>query len=208
MRITCISDTHTVTQPDDLPDADVLIHAGDLSLSGDEDEIKYALDWLCGLPYKLKILIGGNHDRSLFEHPRTFSHWLREPDMRYLNDSLIHIEGLRVYGTPVSRSFGHIRAFAKSGDELAEHYSSIPPCDILITHGPPRGIGDQSTPREEELGDATLRLRSEQVVSRLHVYGHIHGGYGLREFGGVKFANAALLDEAYKPTNKPIVVDV
>ena len=43
MKIVCISDTHTISHPSDLPDGDVLIHAGDLSLCGEVHEIQSAL---------------------------------------------------------------------------------------------------------------------------------------------------------------------
>lgn len=42
-KIVCMSDTHSISQPSDIPEGDILIHAGDLSLSGDVHEIQSAL---------------------------------------------------------------------------------------------------------------------------------------------------------------------
>lgn len=60
IRIVCISDTHTHTP--DIPDGDLLIHAGDLTNNGTVNDIQAQLDWLNSLPHKHKIVIAGNHD--------------------------------------------------------------------------------------------------------------------------------------------------
>ena len=60
VKVVCISDTHTNTQ--DIPNGDVLIHAGDLTNAGTVKEVQAQLDWLAGLPHREKILIAGNHD--------------------------------------------------------------------------------------------------------------------------------------------------
>jgi hypothetical protein len=67
VRVVCISDTHT-NKPD-IPNADLLIHAGDCSNSGTVEEIQAQIDWLDSLPQKEKIMIAGNHD-SYFD-PRS-----------------------------------------------------------------------------------------------------------------------------------------
>lgn len=61
IRVVCISDTHTLEWPD-VPDGDLLIHAGDLSNDGSVREIQATVDWLRSLPHPHKIAIGGNHD--------------------------------------------------------------------------------------------------------------------------------------------------
>ena len=54
--------------------------------------------------------------------------------------------------------------------------------------------------------------RVEQIAEfgrlKLHVFGHIHCGYGVHEDLGVKFVNASICDEDYRPSNKPIVIDI
>lgn len=64
VRVICISDTHTNTV--DIPNGDVLIHAGDLANAGTAKEIQAQLDWLNTLPHREKIVIAGNHD-SFFD---------------------------------------------------------------------------------------------------------------------------------------------
>ena len=45
------------------------------------------------------------------------------------------------------------------------------------------------------------------VKPKLNVFGHIHVGYGYKEYEGVLFVNASTCDEGYNPVNKPIVVE-
>lgn len=61
IRVVCISDTHTLEWPN-VPDGDLLIHAGDLANDGSAREIQAAIDWLRSLPHKYKVVVGGNHD--------------------------------------------------------------------------------------------------------------------------------------------------
>ncbi|KAH1349201.1 hypothetical protein KXX14_002757 [Aspergillus fumigatus] len=61
IRVVCISDTHTL-EWDDVPDGDLLIHAGDLCNDGSIREIQAAVDWLQRLPHPHKVVICGNHD--------------------------------------------------------------------------------------------------------------------------------------------------
>ncbi|KAK8217306.1 hypothetical protein M8818_001559 [Zalaria obscura] len=76
-RILIISDTHSTPllasndpPPDHafrapLPEADVLIHCGDLTQTGGLDEYDVALDTLAQIDAPLKLVIAGNHDLTL-----------------------------------------------------------------------------------------------------------------------------------------------
>jgi predicted phosphodiesterase len=75
-RIVCISDTHS-SGDFNLPNGDILIHAGDLTRKGSHSELKQVLSWLKSLiNFRLKIIIAGNHDVTL---DRTYyeTHWRR-----------------------------------------------------------------------------------------------------------------------------------
>lgn len=76
-RILCISDTHS-GRPSDfysdekgfrkpLPKANILIHSGDLSMTGRIEEYEHALDMLKDIDAELKLVIAGNHDLTLDE---------------------------------------------------------------------------------------------------------------------------------------------
>jgi len=47
-----------------------------------------------------------------------------------------------------------------------------------------------------------------RVKPIVHIFGHVHGEYGVHEEDGILFINASTLNERYKVTNKPVVVDV
>lgn len=64
-RIVCISDTHS-SYDFTLPDGDILLHAGDITRTGKQDELERFLNWLKKLTkFRLKIIIAGNHDVTL-----------------------------------------------------------------------------------------------------------------------------------------------
>lgn len=116
MKIVCVSDTHTYGNLLDLPDGDMIIHAGDHTFTGRFEETKAALRWFNSLPYKYKIMIAGNHDfyyDDSIKSGHEFRDWrvdkpmskeqiIQEfaPDAIYLEDSGVEIEGLKIYGSP------------------------------------------------------------------------------------------------------------
>lgn len=213
-RIVCISDTHNCNEQIDVPDGDILIHAGDGTIKGTIQEIVEFNDWFSSLPHRHKIFVAGNHD-WLFETDNRFARTLLSDDIIYLQDSSTEIDGLKIYGSPWQPRFFDWAFNLNRGPELAEKWKLIPnDIDILITHGPPNGILD-AVPREwgiDYTGCEELRKRVEEIAGlgrlKLHVFGHIHCGYGTHEEFGVKFINASNCDEQYNPTQPPIVIDL
>ena len=53
-----------------------------------------------------------------------------------------------------------------------------------------------------------LRQVVEARPPRLHVFGHIHEGYGVVEKPGTTYVNASICDSRYAPSNRPIVIDL
>lgn len=214
MRIVCISDTHNCLEQIAVPEGDVLIHSGDATVNGSEIEVIGFLARFSRLPHKRKIFVAGNHD-WLFEKDDDRARRLLDPGISYLQDSSTEIDGLKIYGSPWQPRFFDWAFNLNRGREMAEKWAMIPDdIDILITHGPPHGILDL-VPRkgwDENTGCEELRKRVEQLAHlgrlKLHVFGHIHCGYGVHEEFGVKFVNASICDEQYNPTQSPIVIDL
>jgi predicted phosphodiesterase len=222
MRITFISDTHTkhnqVTSS--LPGGDVLIHAGDISSMGYRNEIQDFIKWFSGLDnYKHKIFIAGNHDWGFQTEPKATEHLLElNPGCEYLQDNLFLIgdetddyeDMVKVWGSPWQPEF-YNWAFnlPRQGWELGVHWNQIPEdTEILITHGPPFGHLDtvKSNPTFNT-GCELLRERVDVVRPKIHVFGHIHTGYGYKFDGNTHFFNAAVLDENYIFSQKPMTID-
>lgn len=205
-RLVCISDTHTMLDKVKIPDGDILLHAGDSTFTGTEEELKTFNDHIGSLPHKHKIFVAGNHEIGLEQIPE-FEKILT--NMTYLKDSGVTLMGLDIWGSPWQPWF-HDWAFnLKSEKELAEYFDRIPRnTHVLVTHSPPQFIMD-TTPRGEAVGSSSLLKRLKLMKRiKLHVFGHIHGCYGELERYGIHFVNASICDEQYRPVNKPIVIDV
>ena len=213
-RIVCISDTHNCNEQISVPDGDWLIHAGDATIRGTIPEIAAFNEWVAALPHKIKIFVAGNHD-WLFETNNSYARRMLDDSIIYLQDSATEIEGLKIYGSPWQPRFFDWAFNLMRGAELAEKWKLIPgDVDILVTHCPPNGILDE-VPRKywtENTGCEELRKRVEEIAARgklkLHVFGHIHCGYGTSENFGVRFVNACNCDESYEPTQGAIVIDL
>ena len=214
MRIVSISDTHNFHEQIVVPDGDVLIHSGDATVNGTIPEIVAFNEWFAQQSHQYKVLVSGNHD-WLYFLDNALARELTKASVIYLQDSAIEIKGLKIYGSPWQPRFFDWAFNLNRGYELAEKWAMIPDdVDVLITHGPPHGILDL-VPRkgwDENTGCEELRKRVEQIAAfgrlKLHVFGHIHCGYGVHEEFGVKFVNASTCDEQYNPTQPPIVIDL
>jgi hypothetical protein len=234
VRIVCISDTHVPVKLPPIPDGDMLIHAGDLTCDGTFRQIKTAGEQLAALPHKHKVVIAGNHDK-LFEKDLFLAREALGRGITYLQDEMRTIEGLRFFGSPWTPRFfdwafqleaddwrpkraDSERPFLLGGPNAArtaaEHWARLPDViDVLVTHGPPRGILDSAglditTRMVRHVGDADLLEAVKRIRPRLHVFGHIHSHPGRIEGEGTIFVNAVTCDEQYNATRPPIVVDL
>ena len=215
MKLILISDTHNQhlkipTKYIDNADGsiDTIIHAGDMTGRGLKNEIMPFLDWYNDLPFKNKILIAGNHDFLCETNPNDMIDMLKtRPNITYLNDSGIEIDGVKIWGSPVQPWF-YNWAFNRRGDEIQKHWDMIPTdTDILITHGPIKGYLDV-TMRGELVGCPFLREHLPKLTElKLHVSGHIHEGYGRVVLPDDRvLVNASVLNHRYEMQNRPVVL--
>ena len=59
VSVACISDTHNDDCRNDVPRADIFVHAGDMTNFGSYEELRKAFEWICSLPHKVKVVVGG-----------------------------------------------------------------------------------------------------------------------------------------------------
>jgi predicted phosphohydrolase len=206
VRIVALSDTHCMHERIAVPEGDVLIHAGDFCLSGKASQARAFARWLAAQPHPHKVVIAGNHDRCLELDPALGP--LLFEGCHYLFDSEVTVAGLRLYGSPWQPWFLDWAFNLPRGERLREKWALIPAgIDVLVTHGPPFGVRDRvldGTPVGcEELLSAIARVRP-----RVHVFGHIHEGYGVERVGATLHANASSCTFAYAPVNPAIVIDL
>jgi Icc-related predicted phosphoesterase len=210
MKFISISDTHTKHNQiplEWLEPADCIIHAGDISSMGYDREIYNFCSWFSKLDqYKHKIFIAGNHDWGFERNPNDVALIIKEfPNITYLQDSSVEIEGIKIYGSPWQPEFCNWAFNLERGAEIQEKWDMIPlDTDILITHGPAYGRGD-FVPGGGYVGcKDLLDTIANKVYPRVHIAGHIHCGYGESFAGNTHFINAATLNEQYIVTNPPI----
>lgn len=205
MRLVCLSDTHGRHEGIEVPEGDILLHAGDISQRGKPDEISAFDHWLGTLPHPHKVMIAGNHD-FLFERQPALAKSLLTHAV-YLNDSGIELAGIKIWGSPISPWFYDWAFNRQRGAEIRQHWDLIPnDTDILITHGPPFGILDL-TKSGESVGCHDLLAAVQRVQPRLHLFGHIHEAYGQCQVDETWFVNASNLDFNYRPVHPVTVID-
>ncbi|KAI0315582.1 Metallo-dependent phosphatase-like protein [Amylostereum chailletii] len=168
IRVVCISDTHNAhASLPTLPHGDILIHAGDLTNSGTEQELYSTLDWLSGQPHPRKIWIAGNHDAILTDPTKRDAIISSYKNTIYLEDSSVTSQ----YTGALAPRHGS-GAFQYPRSEA--DWSHIPPrADIIITHGPPAYHLDAGGSGCRGLLQALWHVRP-----KLHIFGHIHAGHG------------------------------
>ena len=199
MRLVVISDTHGLhNRIEDLPDGDVLVHAGDFMNSGyDLRDVLSFNRWLGEQPFKHIVVCAGNHDRY-FENSAQEARSILT-NATYLENTGVTIDNVTFWGSPYTPEFLNW-AFMYPRGSGAKYWDQIPSgLDVLVTHGPPFGILDQVAPGGVHLGCAELLESVEQKKPKVHLFGHIHGGAGTFESGATRFVNAAYLNEQYKP---------
>jgi Icc-related predicted phosphoesterase len=216
MRIACVSDLHGYFP--EIPDCDVLVLAGDYCPHTDGAVLwlnKRFAPWIENVSKRCRIVgIAGNHDFP-FE---TDADKINPMEWTYLQDSGCQIDGVKFWGTPYTPRFFD---WAFNADEpfLTETWAKIPDdTDVLITHGPPLGFGDFSDFGKEHCGSKSLLHRVMDIKPRLHVYGHIHPGFGRWEvnhedmeddgYWATTFANCSYVNNKYMPTNAPQIFDI
>jgi len=206
VKLVLISDTHEQQGNLIVPDGDVLVHAGDLTFRGKFDPIAQTGRWLRSLPHKTKILCAGNHD-FLFEESKFEALEALGPDIIYLENEAVTIDGVKFWGSPVTPWFFDWAFNVARGQDIKRYWDKIPnDTDVLITHGPPKGILDLAG--SDPVGCEDLRESVRRVRPKIHVFGHIHSGYGSVHRDGTTFYNASVVDEAYKIANNPWEVEL
>lgn len=237
--IDCISDLHG--HKPKLEGGDLLIVGGDLTARDCAHEYLKFGEWIAKQKYKKKIVIGGNHDNLIAGGrwklctPESYG-W----DFDYLEDSgteFYYFEGrfpeedegflpsgnrtLKIWGTPWTLRFAgqnpECMAFTVDMEiQLQEKWEMIPDdTDILVTHSPAYGMLDMVNEGcgARRCGSTSLMSNLRRITPKLHVFGHIHSGYGIRRAvdedgipGYPISVNASIMDETHRPVNAPIRV--
>jgi Icc-related predicted phosphoesterase len=235
--ITAISDTHNHHKKISklLPGGDILIHSGDFTSIGRKHEVENFIDWFGKQPYLYKVFIAGNHDlvfdreilyreKSAYFEGLSFDtplsngkpDWLKKllselPDGTfYLENTNVVIDGIKIWGSPYTPSFGVGWAFnLPRGYPLNQLWKEIPEdTDILVTHTPIYGHNDRTLNTNTNAGCSDLYFRLMNINPCLHIHGHIHEGYGAtimkKADSNIETINASICTLSRDGVNNPI----
>lgn len=213
LSIVAISDTHGLhaSMEHAVPDGDLLIHAGDFCGRGSAQEVREFAAWMGALPHRHKLVTPGNHDRPLEGDGATFREVFAAHGIGLLLNETVEIEGFRFFGSPYTPTFMNWHFMRDRGPAIRAEWASIPDkADVVITHGPAYGHGDLTGPWQgnppRHAGCFELLDRLRAIRPKLHVFGHIHEGYGVTvsdEIPGTTFLNASVCTLSYRPANPP-----
>ncbi|KAG6019206.1 hypothetical protein E4U40_007291 [Claviceps sp. LM458 group G5] len=197
-----------------LPEADILLHCGDLTLNSDPHEFSQTLGVLRQHSAPLKLFIAGHHDTILDKNfTSSFSSTARQKSMldfeerdrkrvheliedacksgvHYLTEgsytfNLTNGAVFKIYASPWTPRNGRW-AFQYDGVHQFKIPSSV---DVVMTHGPPRGIldltshggdggeGSNSRPKRRA-GCRYLMQAIAHAKPQVHCFGHTHEAWG------------------------------
>lgn len=205
MKIICISDTHNMHQQMDIPDGDVIIHAGDFTDAGTKNETQDFLKWFSRLKHQHKILVAGNHDFYLEKNNQLLENLIPN-NINYLQDSGICIDNVNFWGSPYTPGNGNWAFNRHRGSDILKHWNKIPSnIDFLITHSPPYAVLDELD-NKRHIGCESLIKRINELKIPHHIFGHVHDDYGIVKTKDSVFINASSVDGKYRQINAPLVV--
>ncbi len=232
-KIWCFSDTHGKHSGLNVPEnIDIAIFAGDAGTARDpyqnEGVIKDFLEWYKMLPnITNKIFIAGNHCTSIEKGFITRTD-IENKGIIYLEHETKIIDGLKVFGSPYTPTFGTGWAYNVKRSKLDEYWKDIEEgTDIVVTHGPPLGILDHTQSGTNintdasgstvvmSCGDKSLLNHIKRVKPVLNIFGHIHdedrcSNAGIMQVNGLrtKFINASVLNLDYDKCNDGIIIEI
>lgn len=201
----------------DIPDGDILIHAGDFLSRGSMPEFaKFAKNFgNIAKKFKHVIMTCGNHDGVIEKEEYICKIILREngSNIHLLIDEEIILDGLKFYGSPRTIEFFNWY-FMYPKKDAKRIWDKIPSdTDVLITHQPPFGKLDYvkrpNADGSHNVGCEELLNKILEVKPLLSVFGHLHHDGGKHIKGiNTTYINAAICNEEYNPNRKPIIVDI
>lgn len=216
-RILVFSDTHGLHGYVNFPqDIDIAIFAGDAgTVKSPIMNANGILDFICWystINIKHKIWIAGNHCTSIEQGLVDAKALSLENGLIYLEHESYVIDGVNIFGSPYTPTFGNGWAFNVDRDKIGNYWDEIPhDTNILITHGGPFHIGEISVvDGAKNVGCLALYNTIKYNLNDLKLFccGHIHEAYGYFQETpeSTLFINASLLNTDYEIVNKPFIV--
>lgn len=188
MRILLISDEESPYlwehyQPGRLDGIDLILSCGDLSPE--------YLSFLVTVGKAPLLYVHGNHDGKYQKRP--------PEGCECIDGSIINIDGIRIMGlggclryNPKGEHHYTEREMAKRIRKLWFKLLLNRGADVIVTHAPVRGLGDQDNIAHR--GFVAFQKLLKRCKPRYWVYGHVHMSYGMSHQRVIEHQNTTLIN--------------
>ena len=155
-------------KPDRLKDVDLILGCGDLN--------QQYLEFLVTMTNVPLLYVPGNHDKGYINYP--------PEGCECIDDRLVLCKGLRILGLGGCIRY-NLGVYQYTDSEMRRRVHKLTPkikmaggVDIIVTHAPPRGYGDQEDNAHHGF-EAFLPLMDKYRPQYLF-HGHVHPQYGFQ----------------------------
>lgn len=165
-----------------LPHGDILVHSGNFSIEGTEDEFGAFDSWLASVKelYHYRVVCLGHRDVRRFGTEWDVFRALLPNATHVLCNEEAVILGIRFFAIPWfwGCKFNYSMKINAPSQSVPK-YSDIPEgIDVLITHGPALGRLDR-TVEGESVGSSELHDALRRVKPSVHLHGHVTEARGM-----------------------------
>lgn len=167
-------------KPGRLKGINLIISCGDLD--------RYYLEFLVTMTNVPLLYVPGNHDKTYLSRP--------PEGCDCIDDKLVRFNGLRILGLGGCIRY-NLGVYQYTDKEMAKRVNKLMPkvmmaggADIIVTHAPPRGYGDQEDYAHRGF-DAFIPLMQKAHPQYLF-HGHVHPRYGFQIPRSVSFNNTTV----------------
>ena len=187
MKLLLISDEESPLywdyfRPQRLKDIDLILAAGDL-------KAEY-LTFLVTMGRAPLLYVHGNHDGDYEKHP--------PEGCECIDGDLVTVEGLRILGLGGCRLYNYgphqytEKQMARRIRKLRWKLLRARGVDIVLTHAPARGLGDDDDPAHR--GFESFLGLMDRWHPRYLVHGHVHTRYGVRVDKNLRYGETAIIN--------------
>jgi len=203
VRIIHMSDTHNflskTARNGFLPNGHILVHSGNFSSKGTDEEFAQFNDWLGEVAghYHYRIVCLGNRDVKVYGNDWDAMKKLLPNATHVLCHSEATVLGIKFYAAPWH--WGHKKNYAvRAGapSTTTGRFDDVPfGVHVLVTHGPAFDRLDK-TQNDEHWGSRELSETLRRVRPGVHLHGHVKDARGfLPAFGNFPLAvNSSMCD--------------
>lgn len=187
MKILAVSDEECTALwdyyvPGRLKEYDLIISCGDLKAS--------YLSFLVTMARAPVLYVAGNHDQEYVKHPPEGCDCIDDQFVVYNGVRILGLGGCRMYH-PGPYQFTETqmrRRIRKLKYQLWRHRG----VDIVVTHAPPRGLGDGDDPAH--WGFESLVELLDQYHPKYLLHGHVHLRYGIDQSRERKYHDTTIIN--------------